>query len=124
MNLNSIVAGAIGAVNPDITITIQASTGYSTNADGTRAPAYAAPVSMQGQVQALQYNDIAQIDGLNITGTRRKLYINGAWNGVVRADGKGGDLVTLPDSSVWLVVFVFEQWADWAAVCITEQDGS
>jgi hypothetical protein len=127
MNLHQIVSGAVSAVNPFITVTIQASAGYTTNADGSRSPAYAAPVSIQAQRQALQYNDLVQLDGLNITGTRCKLYLNGNWNGVVRPDQKGGDLITMPDGSVWLVAFVAENWSDvdgWASVVCTLQNGS
>ena len=129
MNLHQIVSGAISNVNPFITATLQQSTGYTTNADGTRVPGYAAPITTSIQVQALEYNDIAQLDGLNIQGTRRKVYLNGQWAGVIRADQKGGDLLTFPEvpgsaPQVWLVVFVFEQWPDWVSLCVTLQDGS
>src|ERR1700674_1649819 len=110
MNLNNIVSGVISSVNPWMTIAIKSSTGYTTNADGTQVPTYT-NYTLPGQVQALQYNDLMQISSLNIQGERRALYLNGSWQGVVRADGKGGDVITLPDGSVWLVVFVFEDWA-------------
>jgi hypothetical protein len=42
----------------------------------------------------------------------------------VRTDQKGGDLLTMPDGSVWLVAMVLEHWADWTSVAITLQDGS
>lgn len=127
MNLHNIVSGAIASVNPLITVTIQPSTGYATNADGLRTPTHGAPVTMQAQRQALQYNDIVQLDGLNIQGTRCKLYLNGNWEGIVRADQKGGDLITFPDGSVWLVALVAENWSDvdgWVSVICTKQDGS
>jgi len=110
-----------------VTVTIQASAGYTTDPDGSRVPAYADPVSIQAQVQALQYNDIQQIDGLNIQGERRAIYLNGDWNGVVRADQKGGDIITLPDGSVWIVAFVFENWSGtdgWVKVCATRQNNA
>lgn len=124
MNLHGLVAPAVGAVNPLVTVTIKPSAGYTTAADGSRVPAYGPSITAQGQLQALQYNDIYQIDGLNLQGVRRKLYLNGNWNGVIRVDQKGGDLVVLPDGTVWLVAFVFEYWPDWCSLAITLQDGS
>jgi hypothetical protein len=80
---------------------------------------------VQGQVQPLQYKDLMQIDGLNLNGTRRKIYLYGAANGVVRTSLKGGDLITDPRGDVWLVALVAEQWAvDWASAIVTLQNGS
>lgn len=127
MNLSGIVGNYVAAVNPWITASIQASQGYTTSPDGSRVPAYAAPVDIQVQVQALQYTDLMQVSGLNITGIRHAMYINGAWDPVVRSQQEGGDVVTLPDGSVWLIVFLFENWnvtAGWSKVCITMQNGS
>ena len=127
MNLHSIVGPYVAAVNPWIEITIQPSAGYTTNDDGTRVPAYGSAVAAQAQMQALQYNDIAQLDSLQIQGNRRALYINGNWDGIVRADQKGGDLITLPDGSVWLVALVLENWSDvdgFVKVAITLQNGA
>lgn len=128
MNLQGITAGVIGVVNPLVDAQISASTGYITQADGTRTPTYATPVDLKVQVQALQYNDIVQLDGLNVQGERRAVYLQGDWNGVVRADQKGGDLLSFPDhpggpARDWLVVFVFENWPDWTKVAVTLQNG-
>jgi len=128
VNLQGITAGAVSAVNPFITGQIKASQGYATAADGSQQPGYANPVDVQLQVQALQYNDIVQLDGLNIQGDRRAVYLQGDWDGVIRADQKGGDLLMFPDRKggpvrTWLVVFVFENWPDWTKVAVTLQDG-
>ena len=125
MNLHNLVAGAVSAINPAITASIQRSTGYVTAADGTRTPSYAAAVSVQAQVQALEYNDMVQLSGLNIQGEKRAMYLNGNWEGVSRPDRRGGDLITLPDGSVWLVVQVLENWASqdgWVKVAVTRQN--
>jgi hypothetical protein len=122
LDLHGIVSGAISAVNPRVNVTIQQSIGSATAASGKRTPAYSAPVTFSGQVQPLQYTDLMKLDGLNLTGIRKKLYIEGAYEAVARANGVGGDLVRLPDGSVWLLVFVFEQWPDWCSVCLTEQN--
>lgn len=127
MNLHAMVSGAIATINPFITIVIQPSSGYTTNADGSQLPSYGAPITTQAQRQALQYNDIVQIDGLNIQGQKCKLYLNGSWNGIVRVNKKGGDLITFPDGSVWLVALVSENWSDvdgWVSIVCVLQDGS
>lgn len=124
MNLSGIVGGVIGVVNPLVVATIRRSTGYSTGADGKRVPGYADPVPVSCQIQALSYSDLMQLEGLNVQGTRRAIYLNGDWEGIVRADRRGGDLITTPDGKVWLVALVLEHWPDWTKVAATLQDGS
>lgn len=127
MNLHNIVGPIIAAVNPWVLASIQPSQGYKTNDDGSRVPAYADALDVLVQMQALQYNDLMQVSGLNIQGERRAMYANGEWDAVVRSTQEGGDLVTLPDGSVWLLVFQFEDWsstAGWTKFCVTKQNGS
>lgn len=127
MNLNAIVGPVCASINDWVTAYMQQSQGYATEGDGSRVPAYGPMTPMQVQLQALQYNDLMQVNGLNITGIRHAMYINGAWEPVVRSQREGGDLVTLPDGSVWLIVFLFENWArtgGWSKVCVTLQNGS
>lgn len=124
MNLNRIVGDTISAVNPCVQLQLQRSTGYITAADGTQQPAYAAPLVVWGQVQALSFRDIQQLQGLTLQGTRKAVYLNGRWDGLVRSERKGGDLIIFPDRSVWLIAFVLENWHDWTKVAATLQDGS
>ncbi len=127
MNLNNIVAPICAVINDWITLAIQPSQGYATNPDGSRTPVYGDTQYIPAQMQALQYNDLVQVSGLNLTGERRAIYINGDYQGVVRSSQEGGDLVTLPDGSVWLLVFQFENWhmtGGWVKFCITKQNGS
>jgi hypothetical protein len=127
MNLNNIVAPICGAVNDWVTAYMQQSQGYTTGPDGKRVPVYGNQVPIPVQIQALQYTDLMQVSGLNITGIRHAMYINGPWEPVIRSTQQGGDLVTLPDGSVWLIVFLFENWnrtGGWSKVCITLQNGS
>ena len=126
MNLRAVANSTIQVVNPDVIVPIQQSNGYTTSASGARVPLYLPTQNVSCNIEALQYNDIAQIDGLNITGIRRKVYVNGAWNGIERSDQEGGDLLQFPEHPggpvrSWLVVFVFEQWADWCSLCVTQQ---
>lgn len=50
MNLHGLVSGAIGLVNPFVPMTIRLSEGYTTQADGTRVPAYATPGTFTGSI--------------------------------------------------------------------------
>lgn len=101
MNLHGIVQGAIGAVNPHVPVSVRVSTGYEVDEDqGFRqVPAYADAQVVQGQVQSLTYDDLRQIDSLNIQGTKRAIYLYGRIDGLVRVENKGGDLITVPGAS-------------------------
>lgn len=122
MNLHGIVRGAIGAVNPNVTVQWSASTGNSTAADGKRSPEYATPQPVVAQVQTLTTQDLRQVDSLNLQGTMRTLYMSGAASAVVRRSAKGGDLFVLSDGTTWLVTSVLETWPDWCKLLLTLQD--
>lgn len=124
MNLHSIVSGMINTVNPEIPVVIRVSTGNTTNPDGTRTPNYASPITVSGQVQELSAKELHQTDGLNLAGVNRSLYINGTIDGVTRVTLKGGDIIVLPDNTVWLVVSVPESWPDWSRAIIVLQNDS
>ena len=82
---------------------------------------------VEAQVQALTFRDITMVEGLNLQGDRLAIYFNGRVEGLVRPDRRGGDLVTMPDGSVWLVAMVLEGWsrsANWTKVAVTLQNGS
>jgi hypothetical protein len=124
MNLRGIANGATRAVNPNIEATVQVSAGYETRPDGTRVAKFA-ELAFTGQVQALQYNDMVHLDGLNIQGIRRAIYLNGTIDSLNRINKKGGDLIKIatgPNAGVWLVALVLEQWPDWAKCAVTLQD--
>jgi hypothetical protein len=125
MNLHGLATGAIGIVNPFVPGTVQVSDGYATAADGEQVPAYQTFPDVSMQVQALTFKDLQQLDGLNLNGTQRAIYMNGRADGVVRSLMKGGDLVTLtngPNAGVWLVTLMLEQWPDWAKAAVTLQN--
>ena len=123
MNLHGIVSAAIGAVNPPQQVMVQISTGSATSPDGNRTPTYLDAMPFAGQVQPLQYSDLMQLDGLNIQGQKRKIYITGKVDGLVRSGKQGGDLITTADGQVWLVALVLEYWADWCCVAVVLQNG-
>lgn len=121
MNLHSIVAGAIGSVNPFQLATVQYSSGYSVAPDGKQIPAYVTVDNVSVQVQALTAKEIAHLDSLNIQGVMKSIYLNGNVQGVVRPLGQGGDLFTLV-SGTWLVTTVLETWdTGWCKVAVTQQ---
>lgn len=80
---------------------------------------------LQGQAQPLQYKDLAQIDGLNLNGTRKKFYLYGVVQATVRALQRGGSLIVDPYGDTWLVAVVAEQWHNdgWCAIIATLQNG-
>jgi hypothetical protein len=120
MNLHGLASSCTGAVNPSVVATIRISTGSTPQPDGSLLPTYA-PATGMVNVQALSGKDLQHLNGLGIQGVTRKAYCRGDINGVVRASGSGGDLLTLPDGTIWLVATVFESWPDWSAVGLIQQ---
>lgn len=125
MNLHQVVAGAIAAVNPHQPAIIQLSTGPGPTApDGGRVPTYADPIQITAQVQSLTTQDLRHLEGLNIQGSQRTIYLNGNINAISRVNMLGGDLITIQDGSIWLTTAVIEAWPDWCKVACTRQNGS
>lgn len=114
----------IGTINPFIDVSVQISTGDMARPDGTRVPLYdTQPFS--AQIQALEGDDLRQMEGLNLQGTFCKIYFYGLVEGIVRDVDKGGDLVTVPSgvyAGTWLTKKVFEAWPDWACVACVLQN--
>lgn len=122
MNLHAIASRAVAAVNPFTAAKWMQSTGYSTDAAGKRTPTYTS-TTIQVQNQALSARDLAHLDALNIQNVTRKIYANGSLQGVNRATGQGGDLLSF-GGRTWLVSVVFETWDEdgpWCAVGLTQQ---
>jgi hypothetical protein len=121
MNLHKVVVGSIAAVNPHQRATLQLSTGYSTNKDGSRTPTYGAPIIVTAQVQALSMSDLRHLENLNIQGSERSIYVTGVLSAVQRFTQVGGDLITLSDGTLWLTKAVLEQWDSWVKVTVVQQ---
>lgn len=120
MDLRGLANGVTSTVNPNKTVTVRRSTGYTIGAGRKQSPTYAEPVCGPAQIQALDANDLRQLDGLNIQGTMRAIYLRGVLAGVVRPDGTGGDLIDV-DGQTWLVVKVLEGWPTWTKAAIVLQ---
>jgi len=127
MNLHAIAGPCVATINPFVAGQYQQSNGYTTSPDGKRVPAYLPAVSVQIQKQPMTYKDLMQVDGLNLNGEKAAFYINGDWQGVSRSANKGGDLITLPNGTVWLVVMLLENWSEmdgWSKVAVTLQNNA
>jgi hypothetical protein len=120
MNLRSIANNLTRTVNPNIQISYFESDGYTTGAGQRQVPAYKTAVPGYGNLQALDGDDLKQLDGLNIQGKIKALFMYGEAAGVVRPDQKGGDKLTI-DGQTWLVVRVLEGWGNWCKLAIVLQ---
>lgn len=123
MDLRGIANAVSNTVNPNVIVSVKLSTGYTMGAGLKQVPSYAAPVTGPAQIQALDNSDLKQLDGLNLQGTIRAIYLRGALAGVVRESSKGGDLVIV-GSQTWLVVKVLESWPLWTKAAIVLQDSN
>ncbi len=115
LNLHAVVRGAINSVNPDMSVTYRASTGWTAAAGGVQTPTYASDATVGAQVQPLGRKDLEHRDMANIQGVTRAVYLFGNAQGVVRPDAKGGDLLLFPQNrggsaQVWKVCAVLETW--------------
>lgn len=126
MRLRSIVNGAIQGINRDQQVMWVRNRGYTTAADGKQTPGQTStPVC--ANVQALSGTDLRHVDGLNLQGVMRSVYLYGDVEGIVRAQGKGGDMLQFPMTpggavQNWLVTQVMETWPHWARVIVTLQN--
>ena len=125
MNLRGLANKYTRLTNNNIQVNWVQSTGYVTNDAGKRVPT-SITLTVDAQVQALSTSDLQHIDGLNITGVMRTVYLYGNAAGVVRADQIGGDILRFPEVPNgtirnWLITQVVETWPDWCHVIVTLQ---
>lgn len=121
MDIRGIANTVSDTVNPNIIVSVQASTGYTIGAGLKQVPSYAHPVTGAAQVQALTEADIRHLDGLNIQGATKAIILTGQLNAIVRPHSQGGDLVTI-GTDTYLTVAVLEQWALWSRCAIQLQE--
>jgi len=123
MDVRGIANAVTDTVNPNISVSVQGSTGYTIGSGLKQVPSYSAPVTGFAQVQALTQNDLRHLDGLNIQGATQSIILRGALDAVVRANSKGGDLVSF-GGQTFLTVAVLEQWPLWTRAAIQLQDAA
>lgn len=99
---------------------------YSINREQTVASqAISTTAILLAEVQPMSWKDLAQLDGINLGGERRKIYLHGEVDGVIRVSVKGGDLITIDagvNKGVWLIAQTLEQFPDWVSAAMTLQN--
>lgn len=127
VNVRAIANSVTKAINPNVTCNLLHSTGSTTASTGKRTPTYSKSTIIV-QAQALSYEDLKQLDALNIQGVRRAIYANPDIMSVIRVQQEGGDLLvfpggTFPEGTTWLAAHVLERWsqAGWNKIAITLQ---
>lgn len=121
MSLHDLAANVIGSVNPMMTCQWKKCTGLSTAAGGKQVPSYATVTSIIAQVQQLTIAEQKHLNDMNVAGVSRKIWCDARLTGIDRASGLGGDIVTLPDGTIWLVIQVMESWPDWSSALLLKQ---
>lgn len=84
-------------------------------------------MTLLAQIQAMTGGDLRHMDMLNLQGSHRAIYVSFPLSGAARVSLKGGDVVTFPDGTVWLVNQNQEPFfltAGWQKVIVTLQDGA
>jgi hypothetical protein len=120
LNVFSIANRAISVINPHRRAKLRRAAGYTIAADGTQIPRYDEIGEMLVNVQSVSTSDLMKADGLNLQGNKSAVYLVGDWNGIIRADQTGGDILIL-DGYEWLVTLVLESWPEWTKVLVTQQ---
>jgi hypothetical protein len=128
MNLHGTVRGAITSVNPDKPVQWLASAGSSVAPGGKQTATFAAPVTLQGQIQAAPTSMLKRYNLLSGNEIYRTVYFYGQRQAINRAAQLGGDLLQFPEvptgtTRTWLIIKVPEQWPDWCCVlCVMQLD--
>lgn len=127
MDLRSVANSITQSLNPNETVRVFRSTGYTIGVGRKQVPTYAAFAEGPAQIQALDSDELKHVENLNLQGTIKAIYLRGSLAAVVKPDSKGGDLVQRKDANGvwrdWLVVKVLEGWATWTkAVIVLQED--
>jgi len=127
LNLRAIANTVTRAINPNLPATLFISTG-STVVNFVQTPTYTQSAVL-AQVQPMTTGDIRMLEGLDIQGAEKAIYLNGAALAISRIKKLGGDLIvfangTLPEGNTWLILANLEQWggSTWCKVAVKLQD--
>jgi hypothetical protein len=124
MDLHAIVSPYVAVVSPPTIGTLYVSTGYTT-VNYVQTPSWQAFADYPFDVQAMSGKDLKQLDGLNLQGVLRAVYLQGNVEGLDRPAGKGGDVLAF-DGQYWLVAAVLEPWSNngWTKLAVVLQNGA
>lgn len=122
INVRAMANAATQTVNPNETVTVLRSLGWLPGPGGKQKPSYDAPVTGPAQIQALDSDALKQLEGMNIQGSIRAIYLRGVMAGVIQPKNEGGDIVKRNnETEEWLVVKVLETWPTWTKAVIVLQ---
>jgi hypothetical protein len=119
INVRGLANNIANVINDNCPVTILRSDGYTIGDGRKQIPKYEYPISGNAQVQALDHADLKQLQGLNMEGVYRAIYLCGSLHGVIRKTGEGGDLVKY-NNQTWLITKILETWPTWtkAVICL------
>lgn len=120
MNLRGIANSITSSINPNITAIGRRYKGEVMGAGRKPIPEYYPDEQVNIQLQPLSWGDLKHVDGLNMQGIMKAIYINGDYYGANRTLEKGGDLFIV-NGQEWLVVDPIELWPEWSKVIVCLQ---
>lgn len=112
MNLHKIANSAIRRVNPNISAVLKKFAGETIGSGRKPVPSYLPDQNVTIQLQPISRGDMQHVDGLNIQGLAKVIYVNGNYFSVQREMEQGGDIFVI-NGEQWLVVEPVELWPDW-----------
>lgn len=112
MNLHKIANSAIRRVNPNISAILKKYSGETIGPGRKPVPSYLPDQNVTIQLQPISRGDMQHVDGLNIQGLAKVIYVNGNYFSVQREMEQGGDIFVI-NGEQWLVVEPVELWPDW-----------
>ncbi|MBN4857036.1 hypothetical protein H4F83_08990 [Citrobacter freundii] len=112
MNLHKIANSAIRRVNPNISAVLKKCAGQTIGPGRKPVPSYLPDQNVTIQLQPISRGDMQHVDGLNIQGLAKVIYVNGNYFSVQRELEQGGDIFVI-NGEQWLVVEPVELWPDW-----------
>ncbi|ELG7688494.1 hypothetical protein Q5V66_003057 [Escherichia coli] len=112
MNLRQIANNAITSINPNIPAILKKYAGETIGPGCKPIPSYLPDQHVTIQLQPISRGDMQHVDGLNIQGLAKVIYVNGNYFSVQRELEQGGDIFVI-NGEQWLVVEPIELWPDW-----------
>ncbi|KZQ20253.1 hypothetical protein A3461_23575 [Enterobacter roggenkampii] len=112
MNLRQIANNAITSINPNIPAVLKKYAGEIICPGRKPTPSYLPDQNVTIQLQPISRGDMQHVDGLNIQGLAKVIYVNGNYFSVQREMEQGGDIFVI-NGEQWLVVEPVELWPDW-----------
>lgn len=120
MNLHKIANAAIRRVNPNIPAVLKKYAGIIMGPGHKPIPSYLPDQNVTIQLQPISRGDMQHVDGMNLQGLAKVIYVNGNYFSVQRELEQGGDIFVI-NGEQWLVVEPVELWPDWCRLIVVLQ---